>query len=218
MFEPFEGRCCGLGLGPGYQDKDCEASHYEDTYLPAFEATLADGRASGLMCSYNAVNGVPSCANGDALGALARGSWGFDGYVTSDCGAVAGVTAPFPNGTHAWPSQVYATGHGYAVPDGASLASLGLDLNCNLGGGAIARGRSQGDRMPSQSLNVALVLVRGRLRVPQRDVQQLHLLRGPADLRVPTVHHERRGRGAALRRVRHRVRRHVTRDNNEDGH
>ena len=86
------------------------------------------------------------------------------------------------------------------------------------GGGAIARGRSQGNRMPSQSLNVALVLVRGRLRVPQRDVQQLHLLRGPADLRVPTVHHERRGRGAALRRVRHRVRRHVARDNNEHGH
>ena len=45
---------------------------------------------------------------------------------TSDCGAVAGVTAAFPNDTHAWPPQVYATGHGYAVPGGQSLASLGL--------------------------------------------------------------------------------------------
>ena len=80
------------------------------------------------------------CANQKLLTDVLRTEWGFDGYVTSDCGAVAGVTAAFPNDTHAWPPQVYATGHGYAVPGGQSLASLGLDLNCNLGGGAIAAG------------------------------------------------------------------------------
>ena len=39
------------------------------------------------MRSYNAVNGVPSCANDWLLKTVARGEWGFDGYVTSDCGA-----------------------------------------------------------------------------------------------------------------------------------
>lgn len=43
-----------------------------DTYLPAFHACVAKGRASGIMCSYNSVNGVPSCANGDLLNGLAR--------------------------------------------------------------------------------------------------------------------------------------------------
>ncbi|EGD77165.1 beta-glucosidase [Salpingoeca rosetta] len=62
-----------------------------DTYLPSFEACVRYGRASGLMCSYNAVNGVPSCANGDIMTVMARESWGFDGYITSDCGAVADV-------------------------------------------------------------------------------------------------------------------------------
>ena len=31
----------------------------EDTYLPAFEASVKVGKVSGLMCSENAVNGVP---------------------------------------------------------------------------------------------------------------------------------------------------------------
>ena len=45
------------------------------------------GKVSGLMCSYNSVNGVPSCANDWLLKTVARGEWGFDGYVTSDCDA-----------------------------------------------------------------------------------------------------------------------------------
>ena len=43
------------------------------------------------MCSYNAVNGVPSCANNWLLGTLLRDSWAFDGYVTSDCDADSDV-------------------------------------------------------------------------------------------------------------------------------
>lgn len=34
-----------------------------DTYLPAFQSCVQRSRASGVMCSYNAVNGVPSCAS-----------------------------------------------------------------------------------------------------------------------------------------------------------
>ena len=101
----------------GNFDATIEQGELEDTYLPAFEATLADGRASGLMCSYNAVNGVPSCANGDALGALARGSWGFDGYVTSDCGAVADV-----QDSHKYTADAAATV--------TAVLSAGMDTDC----------------------------------------------------------------------------------------
>lgn len=41
-----------------------------------------------MMCSYNAVNGVPMCANEKLLGSLLRDSWNFSGLVVSDCGAV----------------------------------------------------------------------------------------------------------------------------------
>ena len=39
------------------------------------------------MCSYNAINGVPTCADPWLLQEVARDTWGFDGYITSDCGA-----------------------------------------------------------------------------------------------------------------------------------
>lgn len=58
-----------------------------DSYMLPFQACVEKGRVSGLMCSYNAVNGVPSCANDWLLNQVARGDWGFDGYVTSDCDA-----------------------------------------------------------------------------------------------------------------------------------
>ncbi len=62
-----------------------------DSYLPSFQTCVEEGEVSGIMCSYNAVNGVPSCANEWLLGTLLRESWQFDGYVTSDCDADSDV-------------------------------------------------------------------------------------------------------------------------------
>jgi beta-D-xylosidase 4 len=53
-----------------------------DSYMLPFQACVEKGRVSGLMCSYNAVNGVPSCANDWLLNEVAREEWGFDGYGT----------------------------------------------------------------------------------------------------------------------------------------
>jgi hypothetical protein len=38
------------------------------------------GKVKGIMCSYNAVNGVPMCANSKLLNETLRNTWGFDGY------------------------------------------------------------------------------------------------------------------------------------------
>lgn len=38
-----------------------------DSYFPAFRASVVEGNARGVMCSYNAVNGVPTCASGDLV-------------------------------------------------------------------------------------------------------------------------------------------------------
>jgi len=59
-----------------------------DTYLPAFKSCVKEGQATCVMCSYNAVNGIPSCANGKLLTGKIREEWGFRGYIVSDCGAV----------------------------------------------------------------------------------------------------------------------------------
>lgn len=58
-----------------------------DSYMLPFQACVEKGRVSGLMCSYNAINGVPACANDWLLQKVAREAWHFDGYITSDCDA-----------------------------------------------------------------------------------------------------------------------------------
>jgi beta-glucosidase len=58
------------------------------TYLPAFEACMAEGKAESIMGAYNRVNGEAACASPTLLQKILRDEWGFAGYVVADCGAV----------------------------------------------------------------------------------------------------------------------------------
>lgn len=76
-------------------------------YLPAFETCVRDAGVKSLMAAYNAFStdptekhpsgagyvdgkgGLPMPANKMLLTDILRNEWGFDGYVTSDCAAVA---------------------------------------------------------------------------------------------------------------------------------
>ena len=70
------------------------AHDLEDTYLPAFKAAIVEGKAGAVMCAYNAVDGLPACANSALLQDRLRGEWGFKGHVVSDCAAVADFYLP----------------------------------------------------------------------------------------------------------------------------
>lgn len=70
---------------------DPSAHDLEDTYLPAFRATVTRAKAGSVMCAYNSVDGEPACANTMLLEDTLRKDWGFNGYVTSDCGAIADI-------------------------------------------------------------------------------------------------------------------------------
>src|SRR5262249_50431886 len=59
----------------------------QETYLPAFRATVVEGKVAAIMCAYNRMNGEPCCANRKLYDIL-RNQWGFTGHVVSDCGAV----------------------------------------------------------------------------------------------------------------------------------
>jgi beta-glucosidase len=64
-----------------------------DTYLPQFEAAVREGHVGVFMGAYNAVDGIPACANSFLLTQLLRKQWGFDGHVVSDCGAIYDIYA-----------------------------------------------------------------------------------------------------------------------------
>jgi beta-glucosidase len=63
----------------------------EDTYLPAFRDAVVDGHVQIVMCVYNAINGVPGCADEYLLQGTLRDQWKFDGFVTGDCDAVQDI-------------------------------------------------------------------------------------------------------------------------------
>ncbi len=48
-----------------------------DSYLPAFHACVAEAQAAAVMCSYNALNGTPACANDWLLRGQLRDRMGF---------------------------------------------------------------------------------------------------------------------------------------------
>ena len=78
--------------GPEPERHAFDAIAYErdlrETYLPAFRATILEGKAYSVMCAYNRTNGEPCCANKRLMKDILRGEWGFDGFVVSDCGAI----------------------------------------------------------------------------------------------------------------------------------
>ncbi|MGA8310868.1 MAG: glycoside hydrolase family 3 N-terminal domain-containing protein, partial [Terriglobales bacterium] len=81
------------GPEPSRHTIDVQVSKHdmEDTYLPAFRATVIEGKAGSVMCAYNRVNGQPACANTFLLQDQLRSAWKFNGYVVSDCGAIVDV-------------------------------------------------------------------------------------------------------------------------------
>ena len=101
---------------------DASPHDLEDTYLPAFRATVTEAHAQSVMCAYNAIDGAPACANTMLLRDHLRDAWKFDGYVVSDCAAVADVS----------------TGHHYAqdmAHAAAAAVKAGTDLECGFGQG-----------------------------------------------------------------------------------
>jgi beta-glucosidase len=71
-------------------DVQISSQDLEDTYLPAFRATVLAG-AGSVMCAYNAIDGRPACAQPMLLQEHLRDAWDFHGYVVSDCGAASDI-------------------------------------------------------------------------------------------------------------------------------
>lgn len=91
----------------------------EETYLPAFRATVIEGEAQSIMCAYNAVDGVPACASEFLMEDVLREQWGFKGFVVSDCGAVYDV--------------YHEKNHGYTKTPEEGIKAVfegGMDLIC----------------------------------------------------------------------------------------
>ncbi len=78
--------------GRDYNTTDMSLQRLWNFYLPPFKAAV-DAGSDTLMCSFNAINGVPGCANKYLETRVLKQRWGFDGFVESDYTAVAELRA-----------------------------------------------------------------------------------------------------------------------------
>jgi beta-glucosidase len=67
---------------------DIDERTMREIYLPAFEASVRDGKVGSFMCAYPKINGTFNCENPLVLTKILKQEWGFDGFVFSDFGAV----------------------------------------------------------------------------------------------------------------------------------
>ena len=105
------------------------------------------------MCSYNEINGVPSCANSELLTELLVNTWNFtkdENFVVGDCGAV---------------SNIYKSHHYAANLSQADSMALAAGVHWNCGGdqgsyvSAVNAGSQPGHLPVEAQLDAALTKV-----------------------------------------------------------
>ena len=86
-------------------------------YARGFEACVKRGHVFTVMSSYNELNGIPTSCSVFLLTDVLRRLWEFEGYVTSDCGAIEDICR-----THHFTSS---------LQEAAALGmNAGCDINC----------------------------------------------------------------------------------------
>lgn len=90
---------------------------FRETYLPAFQALVEEGKVETVMGAYNRVYGEPACGSELLLKNILREEWNFEGHVVSDC----------------WALRDFHTHHKVTKTSAESAALAlknGCDLNC----------------------------------------------------------------------------------------
>ncbi|XP_015089633.2 beta-xylosidase/alpha-L-arabinofuranosidase 2 [Solanum pennellii] len=89
----------------------------DDTFQPPFKSCVLEGAVASVMCSYNQVNGKPTCGDPNLLAGIVRGEWKLNGYIVTDCDSLQVI----------FKSQNYTK-----TPEEAAALGLnsGVDLNC----------------------------------------------------------------------------------------
>ncbi|MGA2406346.1 MAG: glycoside hydrolase family 3 C-terminal domain-containing protein [Bacteroidales bacterium] len=96
---------------------DMDARDMREFYLSQYRKLIEKDNLPAIMACYNSVNGVPMSASKYMVDTIARKTFGLNGYVTGDCGAV---------------EDIYL-GHFYVktAPEAAALGlKTGVDTDC----------------------------------------------------------------------------------------
>ncbi|KAG8385323.1 hypothetical protein BUALT_Bualt03G0030800 [Buddleja alternifolia] len=77
-----------LGVDRYHFDAQVTEQDMKETFLRPFEMCVKEGDVTSVMCSYNKVNGIPTCLDTNLLKNTVRGEWNLHGYIVSDCDSI----------------------------------------------------------------------------------------------------------------------------------
>lgn len=106
---------------------DMDDRTLREYYTKQFRDIVRESDPASIMSSYNRVNGVPTSASVYLLDTLARKTFGFNGFVTSDCDSIFEIQRG-----HQWQPPGYDRPVD-EVERHAFANSAGVDLDCNQG-------------------------------------------------------------------------------------
>src|SRR3954453_5116193 len=89
---------------------DVDDRTLREYYVKQFQELTEGAHVAGLMTAYSAINGTPAVANTYTINQIAQRTFGFNGYTTSDCGAVGTTYKALPAG-HDWAPPGWTTDH-----------------------------------------------------------------------------------------------------------
>ncbi|KAL3598171.1 hypothetical protein D5086_006089 [Populus alba] len=115
----------------------------DDTFQPPFKSCVIDGNVASVMCSYNQVNGKPTCADADLLSGVIRGEWNLNGYIVTDCDSI----------------DVFYNSQNYTkTPEEAAAAAIlaGVDLNCGSFLGQHTEAAVKGGLVDEHAIDIAV--------------------------------------------------------------
>ncbi len=117
-----------------------------ETYLPAFEALVKDGKVDAVMGAYNRVYGESASASKFLLQDVLRQQWGFKGYVVSDCWAIVDIWKHHKIVTTREQAAALAVKHGTELECGEEYSTMRRGVFHAAGGGPPGPDRRSADR------------------------------------------------------------------------
>ena len=146
-----------------YNAENIKLRDLHETYLYAFRALVKEAKVAEIMCAYNRFEGKPCCGSDRLLQQILREEWGFDGLVTSDCGAIDDFWKDY--GHHYSKNKTEAT---------SQAVIAGTDVECGSSYGSLVDGVKEG-RIKEETIDKSLCrLLEARFRLGDFDDPHLN--------------------------------------------
>ncbi len=143
-----------------YGESAIDERTLREYYLKHFEMITEADRPAAVMTAYNSIGGVPVVANKHLVTDVLKHTWGFDGFVTSDFGAVNYLFSRDWTSGYGVDSKEEALTRAMKAGTNLELCTLNVNLMRNYSASALKKGLITEDDIDKTLYNLFVVRIR----------------------------------------------------------